>query len=202
MNNLALMPTPWGKPIESNEINDEIVHFATESHGGLLLANSLQESLPREVTNTFINGRQWAEEDIEAWIVFALTGVVPDHITGGLTEICDHAYMSVRTHERYAPCIPFVENVALVRFHMLRQTEIDRAHGHRNCQHCHKRHEDPDEWAECCVHHHAGSKQMGAVQQMQSRHSRLDCLRAWKDLEALYYRGIIQDGHKTPPTIW
>ena len=62
--------TPWGNSDYEYELGCGITSYSTPSHGGLYIKDP--SILPSDVTSSFINGSNWAEEDCEAVFVIAL----------------------------------------------------------------------------------------------------------------------------------
>ena len=66
--------SPWGVPQTTEMIGHDIWIVVTAGHGGLNIGSQVPASLrlPREANGCFINGSNWAEEDLEIFIALAL----------------------------------------------------------------------------------------------------------------------------------
>ena len=64
--------TPWGPAQNCDKIGANIWIVGTASHGGVRMAGKAADAIPAAVGRTFINGREWAEEDCELPIALAL----------------------------------------------------------------------------------------------------------------------------------
>ena len=57
--------TPWGPAQACDKIGCNVWIVETASHGGVRMAGTAADAIPAAVAQTFINGREWAEEDCE-----------------------------------------------------------------------------------------------------------------------------------------
>ena len=62
--------TPWGNADTEYSLGCGLVAVNTPGHGGIYISDP--SILPSDVTSTFANGRNWAEEDVEGCLVLAL----------------------------------------------------------------------------------------------------------------------------------
>ena len=67
---MDIIITPWGHPDKTRDLGLGITHIMTPSHGGMYISDP--SVLPADVTATFCNGENWAEEDVEEVFVWAL----------------------------------------------------------------------------------------------------------------------------------
>ena len=109
--------SPWGEIDNVEDMGPGIVGVCTPGHGGVRLDPPASGRLPAAVKRTFMNGGNWAEEDLEMTIALAL--LLPTNgeqiklhmpIAGRTNEDGENALVAsarqiCQTYERYRPCL-------------------------------------------------------------------------------------------------
>ena len=98
-----IVNTPWGKATDEQRVARGVRKVDTATHGGLRMDLVRWASLPVEVRETFHNG-QWAEEDVEEWIVRGLLQLPIDWAH----DTKEHALEMCAKFPRYAPARPYL----------------------------------------------------------------------------------------------
>ena len=100
-------PSPWGTIDHVTKLGPEVHFVSTASHGGLRLTEKAQQAVPATVRHTFINGAEWAEEDLEASLALPFlhaAGLIDnDPFNKPFNELLEDASRIANGFERYLP---------------------------------------------------------------------------------------------------
>lgn len=100
-------PSPWGTIDHVTKLGPEVHFVSTPSHGGLKLIGKAKQAVPATVQRTFINGGEWAEEDLEASLALPFlhaAGLIDNDAFGKpFDELLDDARRIANGFERYLP---------------------------------------------------------------------------------------------------
>ncbi len=108
-------PSPWGTVDHVTKLGPEVHFVSTPSHGGLRLTAKAKQAVPVTVRHTFINGGEWAEEDLEASIALPFlhtTGLIDtDPFGKPFDELLDDARRIANGFEQYLPAAKHLETL-------------------------------------------------------------------------------------------
>ena len=99
--------SPWGTIDHVTKLGPEVHFVSTPTHGGLRLVGKAKQAVPATVRRTFINGGEWAEEDLETRIALPFlhaAGLIEnDLVNKPFSELLDDARRLADGFQQYLP---------------------------------------------------------------------------------------------------